>query len=132
MTKALATGMRGVVSSLTQCPHWSATDDDPYAIAVMESDQSPASTAPSPKQLLPSEVAVLSDYLIHGMRMIDVLRVISKDGQLYLRGWVTQTITYSFFIKKDFLCHFNLSSSLLGPNRESSTQTSVFSSRRWL
>lgn len=33
-------------------------------------------------------MSVLSEYLTHGLRMIDVLRIICKDGQLYLRGWV--------------------------------------------
>lgn len=77
LTKSLATGMRTVVTSLTQCPHWSPLGDD-----VEELGDVP----PSPKLLQTPELNILSDYLTYGLRMIDVLRIISKDGQLYLRG----------------------------------------------
>ncbi|VDD83203.1 unnamed protein product [Mesocestoides corti] len=82
LTKALATGMRAVVTSLTQCPHWSATEDDSYLVGEPQNSAS----VPLSKQLLPTETLVLTDYLTYGLRMIDVLRIISKDGQLYLRG----------------------------------------------
>ncbi|CDS35832.1 PIK kinase FAT and Armadillo domain containing protein [Echinococcus multilocularis] len=80
--KALVSGMRAVITALTQCPHQSGPEDDTYLVGGPQA----SSSSPSPKQLLPTEVAVLSDYLTYGLRMLDVLRIVSKDGHFYLRG----------------------------------------------
>ncbi|VDK37547.1 unnamed protein product [Taenia asiatica] len=80
--KALVSGMRAVITALTQCPHWSGSEDDTYLVGGPQA----SSSLPSSKQLLPTEVSVLSNYLTYGLRMLDVLRIVSKDGQFYLRG----------------------------------------------
>uniref|UniRef100_A0A0X3PBM4 PIK-related kinase FAT domain-containing protein n=2 Tax=Schistocephalus solidus TaxID=70667 RepID=A0A0X3PBM4_SCHSO len=94
LTKSLATGMRTVVTSLTQCPHWNSplpqalrSSEDYAAAGSGNADElGDLTNQPSPKLLQPAEVAVLFDYLTHGLRMLDVLRIVSKDGQLFLRG----------------------------------------------
>ncbi|KAL7059896.1 hypothetical protein AAHC03_013064 [Spirometra sp. Aus1] len=103
LTKSLATGMRTVVTSLTQCPHWNSAS--PQALRSPEDYTATGSGAadelgdlanqPSPKLLQPAEVAVLFDYLTHGLRMLDVLRIVSKDGQLFLRG---QTSNFGYIL----------------------------------
>ena len=87
--KALVSGMRVIVTALTQCPHSSGPEE---GTILMGDSHGPSSSGPtpqlSPKQLLATEIAVLSDYLTYGLRMLDVLRIVSKDGQFYLRGYV--------------------------------------------
>lgn len=78
--------MRVIVTALTQCPHSSSPggpEDGSYV-----SGESHLTTSLSPKQLLSTEIAILSEYLTYGLRMLDVLRIVSKDGQFYLRGYV--------------------------------------------
>ncbi|KAM7539597.1 hypothetical protein Aperf_G00000045134 [Anoplocephala perfoliata] len=80
--KMLVTGLRAVVNALTICPH--ATDSEEDAIHRNDSPVS-ASTVPS-NNLTPAEVTVLSDYLTYGLRVLDIFRIVSKDGVLYIRG----------------------------------------------
>ncbi|VDK81839.1 unnamed protein product [Dibothriocephalus latus] len=76
------------------CPHWNSplpqalcSPEDYGAAGSGNADElSDPANQPSPKLLQPAEVAVLFDYLTHGLRMLDVLRIVSKDGQLFLRG----------------------------------------------
>ncbi|VDL61863.1 unnamed protein product [Hymenolepis diminuta] len=75
--KVLVSGIRSVVVTLTHCPHSSDASSDKDASA---------SNPPTPNHLTPAEVQVLSDYLMYGLRLLDIFRIVSKDGILYLRG----------------------------------------------
>nr|CDS25899.2 transformation:transcription domain associated [Hymenolepis microstoma] len=77
--KVLVSGIRSVVVTLTHCPH---TSD-----ASFRSDEDASAANPLiPSHLTPDEVQVLSDYLVCGLRLLDIFRIVSKDGVLYLRG----------------------------------------------
>ncbi|VDN95889.1 unnamed protein product [Rodentolepis nana] len=77
--KVLVSGIRSVVVTLTHCPHTS----DPSS----RSDEDASVTnSLTPSHLTPGEVQILSDYLVCGLKLLDIFRIVSKDGVLYLRG----------------------------------------------
>lgn len=80
--KMLVTGLRAVVNALTICPHASDSEEE----AVHRSDPAVSASAVPSNNLTPAEVIVLSEYLTYGLRVLDIFRIVSKDGILYIRG----------------------------------------------
>lgn len=71
--KVLVGGIRSLVIAMTSCPH-SSNDEE-----------GSARCAPLPNHLTADEIQVLSEYLVSGLRLLDIFRIVLKDGVLYLK-----------------------------------------------
>ncbi|KAA3675126.1 transformation/transcription domain-associated protein, partial [Paragonimus westermani] len=83
LVKALMTGVRTIVTSLVLCPR-----------ELVESTVEPSSITHTNKTaslssnrfLTPDELVVLAEYFNYGMRMVDIVHVVVRDGKLYTRS----------------------------------------------
>ncbi|CAH8511956.1 unnamed protein product, partial [Dicrocoelium dendriticum] len=86
LIKALMTGVRTIVMSMIQCPRGPASAISPV-IQPSHMTKSPPSPGSSPSRFLSSdELALLSEYFNYGMRMIDIVQIVSRDGKLFIKN----------------------------------------------
>lgn len=81
LVKALITGIRTVMTSMIQCPHDNTLQTNNVASVSSTSSKQSLSN----RILSPDELVVLTEYFSYGMRMIDIVQFVSRDGRLYLR-----------------------------------------------
>ncbi|CAH8662345.1 unnamed protein product [Schistosoma margrebowiei] len=82
LVKALITGIRTVMTSMIQCPHDNTLQTNNVASVSSTSTKQSISN----RILSPDELVVLTEYFSYGMRMIDIVQFVSRDGRLYLRS----------------------------------------------
>ncbi|CAH8663791.1 unnamed protein product [Schistosoma bovis] len=82
LVKALITGIRTVLTSMIQCPHDNTLQTNNVASVSSTSSKQSLSN----RILSPDELVVLTEYFSYGMRMIDIVQFVSRDGRLYLRS----------------------------------------------
>ncbi|TPP57986.1 Transcription-associated protein 1 [Fasciola gigantica] len=95
LIKALMAGMRTIVTGMIQCPHepgfgasisGSSSGSLGTKLSKSTASSAVASSAIATRFLTPDELMVLTDYFNYGMRMIDVVQIVSRDGRLYTKG----------------------------------------------
>ncbi|KAK4475316.1 hypothetical protein MN116_002383 [Schistosoma mekongi] len=82
LVKALITGIRTVVTSMIQCPH----DNTSQTNSATSLSATPSKQSFSNRILSPDELIVLTEYFSFGMRMIDIVQFVNRDGRLCLRS----------------------------------------------
>ncbi|XP_018655091.1 putative transformation/transcription domain-associated protein [Schistosoma mansoni] len=82
LVKALITGIRTVMTSMIQCPH----DNTLQTNNITSVSSTSSKQSISNRILSPDELVVVTEYFSYGMRMIDIVQFVSRDGRLYLRS----------------------------------------------
>lgn len=94
LIKALMAGMRTIVTGMIQCPHEPGFGSFTSGLSSGQlGTKLPKPTASSPvsssiiatRFLTPDELMVLRDYFNYGMRMIDIVQIVARDGRLYIK-----------------------------------------------
>ncbi|VDQ05949.1 unnamed protein product [Trichobilharzia regenti] len=70
-----------MVTSMIQCPH---DTSQPNSVTASSSTASKPSLAS--RMLSPDELVVLTEYFTYGMRIIDIVQFVNRDGRLHLRS----------------------------------------------
>ncbi|CAH8874323.1 unnamed protein product [Trichobilharzia szidati] len=81
LVKALISGIRTMVANMIQCPH-----DTSQPNSVTEGPSTASKPSPAPRMLSPDELVVLTEYFTYGMRIIDIVQFVNRDGRLHLRS----------------------------------------------